>query len=186
MNKEKIKKVLYDIFIKYQLLVVLLIVFDQITKILALNFLKEPVYIFGLEWLQLKLTINSGIAFSLFDEAPQLISALISLIAAVAIEVYIFKGKPKSKILTILLLFLIAGSLGNGIDRWLAVFGKFTGYTGVVDFIYPTFFANFNVADIYVTLSCIALLVYFIFTKDEKKEKITKTNNENIGETNEQ
>ena len=42
---------------------------------------------------------------------------------------------------------LVAGSIGNGIDRTLSTFNIFN-YTGVIDFIYVTFFANFNFADI--------------------------------------
>ncbi len=176
MNKEKIKKILFDIFIKYQGLVILLIVIDQISKIIALNCLKEPVYIFGWQWLQFKLQINSGVAFSFLEDAPQWITALISIIAAIAIEYYIIAKKPKDKIFTILLLVLVAGSLGNGIDRWLSVFGKYTGYSGVIDFIYVTFFANFNIADIYVTLSCIAMLLYFIFAKDDSEPSLKELN----------
>ena len=179
MNKEKVLNILYKIFIKYQLLVVLLIILDQITKLLAVNFLNNPINIFGLEWFRLELQINSGVAFSFLADAPQWISALVSVVAVVALEIYINVKKPKSKYLTIVLLFLIAGSLGNGIDRWLSVFGKYTGYSGVIDFIFPTFFANFNVADIYVTMSCVFLLVYFIFSKDDsepsrKEMKIAK------------
>lgn len=202
MEKKQIKKVLYNIFIKYQGLLILLLIIDQVTKALALNFLKEPVYIFGISWLQLKLQINSGIAFSFLKDAPQWISALVSVVAALALEAYVIIKKPKSKIYNSILLVLIAGALGNGIDRWLAVFGKYTGYTGVVDFIYPTFFANFNFADICVTLSCIALFIYFIFAKDDNEpsnkdfkkakkelEKNDATNVdkiETVGENNEQ
>ncbi len=202
MEKKQIKKVLYNIFIKYQGLLILLLIIDQVTKALALNFLKEPVYIFGISWLQLRLQINSGIAFSFLKDAPQWISALVSVVATLALEAYVIIKKPKSKIYNSILLVLIAGALGNGIDRWLAVFGKYTGYTGVVDFIYPTFFANFNFADICVTLSCIALFIYFIFAKDDNEpsnkdfkkakkelEKNDATNVdkiETVGENNEQ
>ena len=117
-------------------------------------------------------------AFSFLKDAPQWITACISIIAAVAIEAYLIIKKPKEKFLTILLLCLVAGAIGNGIDRWLAVFNA---RWGVVDFIDPTFFANFNIADIYVTCSCIAMMVYFLFSKEErdtthikKKEKTIK------------
>lgn len=169
MNKDKIKKILYDVLIKYQGLLVILLLIDQITKILALNFLKTPIKIFGIEWLELHFTTNSGVAFSMFKDAPQVIGAIISLVASGALEYYLIAKKPKDKIFQVMLIVLIAGALGNGIDRWLSVFGKYTGYTGVIDFIYPTFFANFNVADIYVSLTCIALLIYFIFSKDESE-----------------
>ena len=72
---------------------------------------------------------------------------------------------------------LVAGSIGNGIDRTLSTFNIFN-YTGVIDFIYVTFFANFNFADICVTLSCIFLLIYFSFVSDDKIKKAISTNND--------
>ena len=178
MNKDKIKKILFDVFIKYQGLVVLLIIIDQISKIIVMNTLEynTPVKLFS--WLNLTFVYNTGVAFSFLKDAPQWITACISIVAAVAIEAYLIIKKPKEKFLTILLLCLVAGAIGNGIDRWLAVFNA---RGGVVDFIDPTFFANFNVADIYVTCSCIAMIVYFLFSKEErdtthikKKEKTIK------------
>lgn len=169
MKNNKVLNILYKIFIKYQLLFVLLIVIDQISKLIALKYLDDPITIFS--WFKLELSINTGIAFSLFDDLPPWVSALVSIIATIAIEAYIIVKKPKDKIFTTILVFLAAGALGNGIDRWMAVFNL---REGVVDFIYPTFFANFNVADMYVTCSCFVLIIYFLFTKEEKKEVVEK------------
>lgn len=169
MKKNKVLNVIYDIFIKYHLLFVLLIVIDQVSKLIALKYLDDPIIIFS--WFRLELSINTGIAFSLFDDLPQSVSAFISIIATIAIEAYIIIKKPKDKILTTLLIILSAGALGNGIDRWLAVFNL---REGVVDFIYPTFFANFNVADMYVTCSCFVLIIYLLFSKENKNEVVEK------------
>ena len=166
MNKTNIKKIIYDVLIKYHGLFVLLIVLDQVSKILAMKHLSTPVEIFS--WLKLSLSYNTGVAFSMFDDLPQWVSALVSIIATVAIEAYIIVKKPKDKVFVILLTFLSAGALGNGIDRWLTVFEL---REGVVDFIYPTFFANFNVADIYVTCTCFVLIVYMLFSKENKDDK---------------
>lgn len=187
MNKKTIKTILYDIFIKYQGLFFLLIIIDQITKIIARNYLVEEVVIFS--WFKLVFTENTGVAFSLFKNAPQFVSALISILATAALEYYIIVKKPEDKIFRVLLIILAAGAFGNGIDRWFSVFNIF-GYKGVVDFIFPTFFANFNVADIYVTISCIAILLYLIFApddsepslKDLRKAKKMLDNSENLDE----
>ena len=72
----KAKKVLYNIFIKYQGLFVLLVLIDQISKLLAIKYLQTPVTIFS--WFKLELSVNSGVAFSLFKDAPQIVSAFIS------------------------------------------------------------------------------------------------------------
>lgn len=170
MNKSKTKKLIYDVLITYHVLFVLLIIIDQITKIIALNYLKTPIEIFS--WFKLSLSINTGVAFSMFDDLPQWVSALVSIIATIAIEAYLIIKKPKDKVFVILLTILSAGALGNGIDRWLAVFNL---RDGVVDFIWPTFFANFNFADICVTCSCFAMIIYMLFSKENKNnEKIEK------------
>lgn len=171
MNSSKIKKILYTIFIKYQGLLILLVALDQITKLLAVKYLKTTVEIFP--WLVLKLQVNSGMAFSFGDSSPQWISALISLLAFLAIEYYLIFKKDDKKLFNLLLLIIAAGAIGNGIDRWAAVFGRQivingVAKSGVIDFIWPTFFANFNVADIYVTCACIVMLIYVFFSKEEK------------------
>ena len=149
-----------------------LVLLDQLTKIIAVKYLQEPVIITS--WLQLKLQIKPGVAFSFLADAPQWISALISILATVAIIYYLLFKKNDDKIFNYCLVLLAAGALGNGIDRWLAVFGREINVrgkleAGVVDFIWPTFFANFNVADIYVTCTCIFMIIYLIFfTKEEK------------------
>ena len=182
-------------FIIFHALFVGLVLLDQLTKIIAIKYLQEPVIITS--WLQLKLQINPGVAFSFLADAPQWISALISVIAFGAIEYYLLCKKGNDKVFNYSLVVLAAGALGNGIDRWLAVFGREIEVrgvmqAGVVDFIWPTFFANFNVADIYVTCTCIFMIIYVIFFGKEEKdphrvkksELKTSTNTEVKEETN--
>jgi len=184
MNSTKVKKVLYDIFIKYQGLLVILVLIDQLTKIWALNSLDTPIKIFNLDWLQFKFIFNEGVAFSMFEDAPLWTKALISLVAFFAIEYYLIFKKNNDKVFNIMLLIIASGAIGNGIDRCLAIFPNATGYKGVVDFIYVSWFANFNVADIYVTVTCFAMIGYIFLSdyfkeKKEKQEKIEKVENNN-------
>ena len=177
MNKDKIKKLVLDILFKYQGIVVLLILLDQITKIIAFNYFyidgNSSIKIFGLNWLQFKFVFNSGAAFSSF-EGNQLLLAIVSLVASIAIEYFLIFKKSKDKILNTILLVILAGAFANGIDRWLAVFPDATGYKGVVDFIYVSWFANFNVADIYVTLGCITMIIYLFFFEEKLKKNKEK------------
>ena len=150
-----------------------LVLLDQLTKIIAIKYLQDPIIITS--WLLLKLQINPGVSFSFLKDAPQWISALISLVATVAIIYYLLFKKNDDKIFNYCLVLLAAGALGNGIDRWLAVFGREINVrgvmeAGVVDFIWPTFFANFNVADIYVTCTCLFMIVYVVFFGKEEKD----------------
>lgn len=65
--------------------------------------------------------------------------------------------------LQLMLCLLVAGAIGNIIDRVL--------YGSVVDFICFRFinFPIFNVADVYVTVSCVLLVFLCIFMLDEKE-----------------
>lgn len=172
-KKEKVKKILFDVFIKYQLLFVLLIILDQITKLIAVRYMQDSIPLIG-NWLSFHLTNNDGVAFGRLQGLPQWFHAVISIAATIAIEYYLIFKKTEDKLFHILLLVLAAGAISNGIDRWAAVFGReymVDGRleSGVVDFIDVSWFANFNVADIYVTLSCIAMLIYMIFGKDDSE-----------------
>ena len=91
---------------------------------------------------------NTGIAFSLFNEMPMLLTLLNSLII-LGLIAWVIKNKK----LDLGFALIIAGGVGNLIDRF------FYGY--VVDFINPLFvdFAVFNVSDIALNLGVVALLV---------------------------
>lgn len=162
------KNKIYRYLIHFQLLFPLLILIDQITKLLAVYVLKDKTIPILGTWCQLELTYNDGVAFSMLKNWPAWSLALISLIATIAIEWYLIVKKPKDKFFTILLVVLAAGAFGNCIDRWLMVFHV---YDGVIDFISVDKFAIFNVADCYVTLSCIAILLYAFFGNDDEKTK---------------
>ena len=71
--------------------------------------------------------------------------------------------------LRITFLLLVSGAIGNLIDRAL------TGF--VVDFFYfvPINFPRFNVADVYITVAMVMLIVQFIFIyKDEETDFLFK------------
>ena len=70
-------------------------------------------------------------------------------------------------------MLLASGALGNLIDRTCALLQDLgvpgiTGFeTGVRDFIWPTFFANFNVADIAVCVGVGLILLYLLFLSED-------------------
>ncbi len=112
---------------------------------------------------------NTGAAFSMLENM-QWLFLLIFVVLTVAI-VYDFckKAMPFTKLERWLIVLIYAGGLGNMIDRI-----RF-GY--VVDMIELEFmnFPVFNVADCFITCSCILLMLHLIFFnkefwKDEKKK----------------
>lgn len=144
--------------------IVLLVLADQYTKLLAVQNLKgsEPFIIFKGVF-ELFYLENRGAAFGLLQN--QRIFFVIATLAAMGAAVYFYVLTPKGKKylpLRLCIIFLTAGALGNFIDRVIQ------GY--VVDFFYFSLidFPIFNVADIYVTVTFIILiLLIFFYYKEE-------------------
>ncbi|SDB09631.1 signal peptidase II [Pseudobutyrivibrio sp. YE44] len=153
------------------ILVVLLILLDQWTKVLAVKHLmnKEDMILIP-KVLQLHYLENTGAAFSIL-EGKQTLFAFATPILLI-IMVYIIIRMPQAKkyvFLDYVILFLIAGAIGNYIDR--------VANNYVVDFIYFSLinFPVFNVADCYVTVAIFVLLILILFYyKDEDLEEIKR------------
>ncbi|SDH43796.1 signal peptidase II [Pseudobutyrivibrio sp. 49] len=150
-------------------LILISIFLDQYTKYLAINHLMNKddiILIPGV--LQLHYLENTGAAFSLL-EGKQVLFAIITPVLLILLA-YVLIRMPQNKKYTLLnyiIIFVIAGAIGNYIDR--------VSNNYVVDFIYFSLinFPVFNVADIYVTCSVIALFLVIIFYyKDEDLEEI--------------
>ena len=141
---------------------------DQIIKYFVLLNLK-PVGSVGvvngfLEWNYVE---NTGAAFGSFSGNTTLLSVITAVIILAGIAAIIFK-KIKNKYLLVTATIVIAGGLGNLIDR------IFRGY--VVDFIKVLFidFPVFNFADILVTCGSFMLIIYLIidiYNDSRKKSK---------------
>lgn len=155
------KKRYYSLFIIYM---AVLVFFDQITKLIARTTLSAGDIDIIPGVLQLHLLYNTGAAFSILTGKTIVFYVLTPVIAAVIIYFFIRLPLVKKYLpMAFVLTSLVAGAAGNYIDR--LVFSK------VTDFIYFSIinFPVFNVADIYVTISVIVLLVLILFYyKDEE------------------
>ncbi|WP_457631030.1 signal peptidase II [Oceanithermus sp.] len=130
-------------------LIPLLIVADQISKLWALRSL-DPIPDPFLPGLYLTLVRNTGVAFGLLKGNP-LWLGLFSVAVGLALLVYL--ARARTDWLTSLAFSLItAGALGNAIDR--------LGRGWVVDFldIGPGLWPVFNLADSFVVVGVILLL----------------------------
>ena len=122
---------------------------------------------------------NSGAAFSSLAgvEWAQTFFAILTVIILPVLFVVFLRLKNNRKWLKTCITLIMAGTIGNFIDR--QVFGE------VTDFIWVEFFANFNIADIALTVGAIMLVFWFVFLDDEalipigKKRK--KKNSDNGG-----
>ena len=139
--------------------ITILTVIDQLTKHLAVKYLKETSGIILIpDVLEFQYVENRGMAFGLLQGRQILF--LILCVAFCAGILYLYAKIPKNGYyapLSIIGGILFSGALGNFIDR------AFYGY--VTDFIYFSLidFPVFNVADIYVTVSMAFFLLLFLF-----------------------
>ena len=145
-------------------LIVLLTAFDQFTKYLSVKKLKgQDAFVLIDGVLELDYLENRGAAFGMLQNQKFFI-LFIGVIFMAIILFFMFRLPEKKKydVMHILLSFIVAGGIGNMIDRFML------GY--VVDFIsfvlinYPIF----NVADIYVVCATIGLFIVFLFVYKEK------------------
>ena len=150
----------------YAILVVLLVAADQLVKILVranIPLGASMPFLPGL--VELTYVQNTGAAFSIFKDHTWLLT-IISAVVAAAIAAALIKRVVAHPFGVITLSVVLAGAVGNLIDR--ALFGF------VTDMFNLQFmrFAVFNVADICVVCGGIAFCVYFLFFYDklEKKE----------------
>ena len=147
------------------LLVIAIVTFDQLSKyaIRSLFSVNESVSVIG-DFFELRYIQNDGAAFSSFAGKQAFLIA-VSIIAIIGAAFFLRKMKSEGAMFKVALLCIIAGGIGNLIDRF------FLGYvTDMLSFsIFPPVF---NIADIAVCLGCGILIIYVLFfMKDDKPEK---------------
>lgn len=142
----------------YRLAIVLVIV-DQLTKMWVTNALEYGVPKVILPFFDLLLHHNTGAAFSFLHDAggwQRWLFSAIALIVGVGIAVWMARLKRGQTLLMASLALVLAGAIGNVIDRL-----RF-GY--VVDFISVHYadvyrFATFNIADTAITIGAVLMLL---------------------------
>lgn len=142
------------------ILSVVLIVIDQMTKLMAIHELmnQQPFVIldgiFELHYLE-----NRGAAFGILQGKKVFFIIFTILVLAFIAYIYLKRipDEKKFRLLDGICILFFAGALGNFIDR------VFRNY--VVDFFYFKLidFPIFNVADIYVTVAAFAMIILGLF-----------------------
>ena len=152
------------------ILSVVLIVIDQMTKLMAIHGLmnQQPFVIldgiFELHYLE-----NRGAAFGILQGKKAFFIIFTILVLAFIAYIYLKRipDEKKFRLLDSICILFFAGALGNFIDR------VFRNY--VVDFFYFKLidFPIFNVADIYVTVAAFAMIILGLFYyKEDDYNKI--------------
>ena len=141
---------------------------DRISKIyvITLNEKNYDTQIFSSNFLNIDLIWNKGIAFGLFSFSQSNLYNLITLIIVIIILVILVLIKKSDGIERLSLSMVFGGALGNLYDRMM-----FKAVPDFIDFhIADLHWFIFNVADIFITLGVIMLILLELLK--------TKKNNE--------
>ena len=146
----------------YAIIIVGLIGIDYFAKYLVVaNFSVSQSVPLWPEVFHLTYAQNTGAAFSIFSEHTVILT-VVTLIIMAGIITYWIVSRPKNKLLLTALSFIIAGGIGNIIDRLTRGF--------VVDFFDVRIinFAIFNTADVFVSIGAGLLILYLLFFERTK------------------
>lgn len=146
------------------IIIILGIAFDQVTKYLATAKLKnQPNFVIWEGVFELDYLENTGSAFGMFQGQRWML--LVVGVVFMALILWFMLRLPEGKKFTlthIILAFLVAGGIGNMIDRF--ALGYVVDFFSFVLINYPIF----NVADIYVVCATIGLFIMFLFVFKEE------------------
>lgn len=164
----------------------LVVIIDQVTKFLVkgLSFERFGINLMGMpygsskpligEYVKITFIENPGMAFGI-DVGPKMFLTIFTIAASALIFFYIFKHRNDGILLRVALAFILAGALGNLIDR--TFYGLIYGYAPlfhgrVVDFVQVEFWdftflgrtyttwPIFNVADVAVSVGFLIILLF--------------------------
>lgn len=145
---------------KYLMILAALLLIDQITK----YYVRLNLSVIGTmpviqDFFHLTYVENRGAAFGMM-QGKSSVFVFATFVAIVALLVYYNIQKhndgPHMTFLTYVILFIIAGAIGNLIDRvWLGFVTDFIDFRGIWQFV-------FNIADMYVVCATILLGIYVV------------------------
>ena len=154
-------------FLTNLFLVFLIFLFDRLSKIYVI-FLDNKFFgseIFSSKFLNISLIWNEGIAFGLLSFNEKIFYNLLTFIILVIILIIFFMVLKSYGLKKYSLLMILGGALGNVYDR--IFYGAVPDF---IDFHIGNFhWFIFNVADIFITLGIIFMIMLEI--KDTNKEK---------------
>ena len=132
------------------------LVLDFVTKVLVNNDAHALGQVFAGPWaglIQFRLVYNTGAAWGIFGDSTFALGVFSCIMCVLLVAFYLWQKNDLNMVATLGLALVVAGGLGNAIDRFAL------GY--VVDFIETAFmdFPVFNIADIGVTCGIVIFLV---------------------------
>ena len=133
-------------------LVVLILALDQLTKWLVSSQLAVGQSVYPIPalapFLAITYVTNTGVSFGLFQNANALFAA-VSLVVSAVVMRYLLSLPKERRLARLALALVLAGAVGNLIDRLRLGF--------VVDFVAVGWVPKFNVADLSIVIGVIVL-----------------------------
>ena len=157
------RRIIFRIVLPIVFLLVL-ISLDQFTKYFFKDlYQKKGNTLFLGEFLSFTYTFNQGAAYGLFagKEWGQVFFKILTVVALVIFALlFIYSYKKRNLFLSYSVFTVMAGTIGNFIDRLLN--------NGVIDFITIKVgdfipFGIFNLADVFLSLGVILMIIHFLF-----------------------
>ena len=164
MGNERLNKLLIGF-----VFLVVCFALDRLSKIYILNILNNDgqVDFYVNQFLNIYLVWNTGIGFGLFSEGSKVFYNIFTLIIILINLIILYFAIIETKVKSIFFMIILGGSLGNLFDRLY--------YHAVPDFIDLNFkgyhWFIFNLADIFITIGIICLILTEFINYKQKDEK---------------
>ena len=149
-------------------IVALIYFLDRLSKIYVIELDKNNLGsdIFNSAYLNIVLIWNKGIAFGLLSFSESYLYNIISLIIAIIVIVLVIMSLKNQGFKRYLLLMIVGGALGNLHDRFF-----FNAVPDFIDFHIDEFhWFVFNVADIFISLGVIFMILIELIDNNKNNE----------------
>jgi len=146
-------------------LILLVVTVDQLTKKLAISFLRDTARSITLipDLLSLTYTENKGVAFGM-EFAPPAVLLLLTGLITVIVLVYVILSKNRTTLFLLPFALIVGGGIGNMIDRVLlgrvVDFIYFDLYHGKIFGTYLSLWPIFNIADSAISIGACMLIIF--------------------------
>lgn len=143
---------------------------DQLTKYLAVVHLKDQAsFVLWPGVFEFRYCENTGVAFSLLENQRWLFIPMTAIVAVAMIVILFRSPLCRHKLFSFSCALILAGGVGNLIDRIVLSY--------VVDFLYFSLidFPIFNFADCCVVIGACLLFVFLLFVYKDKEDTPLRT-----------
>jgi signal peptidase II len=160
-----LKKIKKDFLLKeniyFLILILAIFTFDRYTKLIVINNFSEQNY-FVNDYINFDLVWNSGIGFGLLDTQSTLFYNFVTTLIGLIILILIYIMINSKNLDKLIYSTIIGGAIGNFYDRI-----TFKAVPDFIDLHYNNFhWFVFNLADVFITIGILTLVISEMFKKN--------------------